>query len=359
MAGSAGDIQMNAPATDVATMEQYSASLWTLAWRRFKQDRLAMWSLLVTLIYILIMLASYLGLIASRWNVEVANSYAEPSFAKVSITTKAREPIGVPRPEAGPPVDISDIDPLAPRYQEWAERAAQISAVQAEQSVRLPFGADKWGHDVLAKTIKGSEVSITVGLVAALLSVVIGTVLGALAGYFGGAMDAVLEWIYNVFTSIPYILLILAVAAVFSRGFTTIILVLGLTSWTGTYRLIRAEYLKHADRAYVLAAQAMGVSHIARMFKHILPNISHVILVQYSRYVVDAIKAEVILSFLGFGVPVNMVSWGTMLAEAQEELVIGKWWQLAAAGIGMAILVTAISLLTDAMRDALDPKLHE
>ena len=341
------------------TQVQNSAGPWQLAWRRLRQDRMAMWSLAVTSLFIAIMLASYAGLIARNWNAEVANSYAEPTFNKVTNTTDAKAPVGIPRPEAGPPVDISDIDPLAPRYQEWRERAAKIAAVQAEQATRLPFGADKWGHDVLAKTIKGSEVSITVGVVAALLAVLIGTTLGAWAGYFGGLADTVLEWLYNVLTSLPYILLILAVAAVFSRGFTTIILILGLTGWTGIYRLVRAEYLKHTERAYVRAAQALGASHASRMFKHILPNVSHVVLVQFSQNVVGFIKAEVILSFLGLGVSVDMVSWGTILAETQEELVIGKWWQLVAAGGSMAILVTAISLLTDAMRDALDPKLHE
>jgi len=317
-----------------------------------------MWSLAITLLFIFIMLASYTGLIARNWNAEVAASYAEPTFDKVT-NTDIHSPIGIQRPEAGPPVDISDIDPLAPRYQEWRERTAKIQAVQAAQAVRLPLGADQWGHDVLAKTIKGSEISITVGIVAALLAVFVGTALGALAGYFGGWIDTLLEWLYNVLTSLPYILLILAVAAVFSRGFTTIIMILGLTGWTGIYRLIRAEYLKHTDRAYVRAAQALGASHASRMFRHILPNVSHVILVQFSQNVVGFIKAEVILSFLGLGVPVDMVSWGTILAETQEELVLGKWWQLVAAGGSMAILVTAISMLTDAMRDALDPKLQE
>lgn len=336
-----------------------STSPWSLAWRRLKRDRVAMWSLAVTTLFVAVMLAAYTGLIAGNWNAEVANSYAPPTLDKVANTTDAKAPVGIQRPEAGPPVDISDIDPLAPRYQEWRERATQIAAVQAQQATRLPLGADKWGHDVLLKTIKGSEVSITVGIIAALVAVLIGVTLGALAGYFGGWVDTLLEWLYNVLTSLPYILLILAVAAVFSRGFVTIILILGLTGWTGIYRLVRAEYLKHTDRAYVRAAQALGASHAARMFKHILPNVSHVILVQFSQHVVGFIKAEVILSFLGLGVPVDMVSWGTILAETQEELVIGKWWQLLAAGGSMAILVTAISLLTDAMRDALDPKLHE
>ena len=178
-----------------------------------------------------------------------------------------------------------------------------------------------------------------------------------LSGYYRGWVNDVFEWVYNVFTSIPYILLILTFAAVFGKGVLTVIMILGITGWTGIYRLMRAEYLKHREREYVRAADAIGASDARRMFVHILPNVSHVILVQLSQYVVQFIKAEVILSFLGFGVPVEMVSWGTMLAEAQNELVIGKWWQLAAATASMAVLVTAFSLLTDSLRDALDPKL--
>ena len=351
---------MNAISTDVALdLPPESAGLWLLAWRRLRQDKVAIASLCVVGVFALLMLASITGLLAKNWNAEVAPSYASPAWHVVAAQQLANSNNGIANPQAGPPVDISDIDPLAPRYQEWRERAAKIASVTTEQATHLLFGADKWGHDVLAKTIKGSEVSISVGVLAALLAVFVGTLLGALAGYFGGALDDMLEWFYNIFTSIPYVLLILAVAAVFSRGFVTIVLILGLTCWTGVYRLVRAEYFKHSERAYVRAAQALGASHASRMFKHILPNISHVILVQYSRYVVDAIKAEVILSFLGLGVPVDMVSWGTILAETQEEVVIGKWSQLLAAGGSMAILVTAISMLTDALRDALDPKLND
>jgi peptide/nickel transport system permease protein len=348
-----------ATSTMLAAQDSTSRGPWLLAWRRFKQDRLAVAALIIVLLFAAVALASFTGLVAGHWNDEVAASYAPPSLHPVIAKIDTHAQIGIANPQAGPPVDISDIDPLAPRYQEWNERAAKIAAVSTQQATYLLLGADKWGHDVLSKTIKGSQVSISVGVLAALIAVFIGTLFGALAGYFGGVIDDALEWLYNIFTSIPYVLLILAIAAVFSRGFTTIVLILGLTNWTGVYRLVRAEYLKHSERAYVLAAQALGASHAARMFKHILPNISHVILVQYSRYVVDAIKAEVILSFLGLGVPVDMVSWGTILAETTEELVTGQWWQMLAAGGSMAIMVTAISLLTDAMRDALDPKLHE
>jgi hypothetical protein len=130
----------------------------------------------------------------------------------------------------------------------------------------------------------------------------------------------------------------------------------GTTGW-GVFRLVRAEYMKHKVREYVLAADVIGASDARRMFVHIFPNVSHVVLVQLSLHVVLFIKSEVILSFLGFGVGVETVSWGSMLNEAQNELIIGKWWQLGAATAAMALLVTAFSLFTDALRDALDPRL--
>ncbi|MBU6437821.1 MAG: ABC transporter permease, partial [Betaproteobacteria bacterium] len=142
------------------------------------------------------------------------------------------------------------------------------------------------------------------------------------------------------------------------NGVWTVVIILSTVGWTSIYRQVRAEYIKHVNRDYVRAAQAIGASHASRMFVHILPNVSHVVLVQLSLLVVAFIKAEVILSFLGLGVPVDMVSWGTMLAEAQNELVLGKWWQLVAVTAAMAVFVTAFSTLTDALRDALDPKLR-
>jgi len=345
-----------------AVPHQESPGLWILAWRRLRQDTVGMVSLVIVAVFIAMMCASFLGLIAKDWSKEKGVSYANPTFLAGSENLEAK---AMAQKEAAkaPPVDLSDIDPLAPRYKEWEERAAKIAVTETKRAETLPFGGDKWGRDVLQKAVKGAEVSIFVGLVAALLATAIGTALGAAAGYWGGWVNDFLEWIYNIFTSIPYILLILAFAAVaaatgkFGKGILPIVLVLSLTGWTGPYRLLRAEYIKHANREYVKAAQAIGASNMSRMFKHILPNVSHVSLVQLSQHTVQFIKAEVILSFLGFGVPVDMVSWGTMLAEAQNELVIGKWWQLFAAGASMALLVTAFSLLTDALRDALDPKL--
>jgi oligopeptide transport system permease protein len=355
---------MSAVLTNPPTPQvQESPGLWALAWRRLKQDTVGMVSLAVVLLFLIMMAASYTGIIAKDWSRERGVSYANPSFLAGAENLEAKAMAQKEAASKTPPVDLSDIDPLAPRYKEWEERAAKIAVTETKRAESLPLGGDKWGRDVLQKVIKGSEVSIFVGLTGALLATIIGIVFGAMAGYWGGKVNDFFEWFYNIFTSIPYILLILAFAAVatstgkLGKGIVPIVLILSLTGWTGIYRLIRAEYIKHGNREYVKAAQAIGASNFQRMFVHILPNVSHVGLVQLSQHTVQFIKAEVILSFLGFGVPVDMVSWGTMLAEAQNELVIGKWWQLFAAGAAMAILVTAFSLLTDSLRDALDPKL--
>ncbi len=341
-----------------------SPGVWAQAWKRLKTDRVGMVSLYVTLFFIVLVLLAQFGLVAKDWQREVGTPFAPPHFVGKIVDGSES---AVVDSIAGPNVDISAVDPLAPRYQEWQQRAAQFKTTVSEKSATLPFGGDQLGRDVLSKVIKGAQVSITVGLAAALMATLIGTVLGAIGGYFGGPAGDLLEWIYNVFTAIPYILLVFALAAVLKSGplagtlgsgAWTVIIILGLVGWTGIYRLVRGEYIKHRSREYVRAAEAIGASHASRMFVHILPNISHVILVQLSLYVVGFIKAEVILSFLGLGVPIDMVSWGTMLAEAQTELVLGKWWQLVAATLCMATFVTAFALLTDALRDALDPKLR-
>ena len=331
-----------------------SESTWVGAWRRFRSNRVGLWSLVVVGGFALLMLLSAFGWVASDWGAERAVANAPPTFlgpAPPPVASVAVAP-------SGPPLDLSAVDPLAPRYREWAERAAQLATTEPTKLQTLPFGADRLGRDVLAKAVKGTQISVFVGVLAALVATLIGTVLGALGGFFGGKVGDLLEWLYNVFTAIPAILLIFAFAAVAGRGVQSVVLILGLTGWTGIYRLIRAEFLKHAVRDYVRAAEAVGASAAARIFRHILPNVSHVILVQLSILVVGFIKAEVILSYLGLGVSVDQVSWGTMLSEAQSELILGYWWQLVAATTFMAIFVTAFSLVTDAMRDALDPKLR-
>jgi len=342
------------PVRSTAPRRTPSTGVWVAAWQRFRADRVGFVSLCVVAAFGAMIGASALGLVASDWQREVGVPNAPPTFMGPGQKV---ETSAIPVPK-GPNVDLSAVDPLAPRYKEWEERAAKFKTEETPKVETLPLGGDRLGRDVLAKAIKGAEISIFVGLLAALVATAIGTFLGALGGFLGGKVGDFLEWLYNVFTSIPGILLIFAFAAVAGRGVASVVMILGLTGWTGIYRLVRAEFIKHAVREYVRAAEAIGASAFSRMFRHILPNVGHVSLVQLSIYVVGFIKAEVILSYLGLGVGVDQVSWGTMLAEAQSELILGHWWQLAAATAFMAVFVTAFSLATDALRDALDPKLR-
>ena len=338
---------------------------WRLVWERFSCDKIGMASLAIVLCFLIVVLLSLFGIIAGDWHREAGIPHAPPNFWGLANPESQSDFTGVTanpfQADTGEPIAPTDwntsvIDPIEETLQILRESLTVTETGEARRD-SLPLGGDRWGRDVLLKTIKGSQTSILVGLTAALLATLLGTLAGALAGYYGGIVDNALNWVYNVLNAIPYLLLILAVAAVLQqRGVPTIVLILGLTGWTGVFRLVRAEYIRHRSREYALAARAFGASSRRVMFLHILPNVAHILLVELSLLTVGFIKSEVILSFLGFGVAVDEVSWGSMLNEAQTELILGRWWELAAATVAMALLVTAFSLLTDALRDALDPK---
>ncbi len=248
---------------------------------------------------------------------------------------------------------------------------ADFSNVHKGPSPKHWFGTDGFGRDVLAKTIHGAKVAVTVATIASVLAAVIGLVLGVMAGYFGGVVDEIITWLYSTLQSIPYILLIMAFAfvlkdQVFSvfgysfqlTGIKSVYLALGLTGWVGLCRLIRGETLKHRDRDYVVAARAIGASNARIIFRHVVPNVFHIVIIVFSLSFVSYIHAEVILSFLGLGIQ-NEPSWGRMIADAQQELQRGNWWQLTAAAMAIFVISFALHIFGDALRDALDPKLKE
>ena len=229
------------------------------------------------------------------------------------------------------------------------------SSYMAPSSVSY-FGTDIFGRSVLLKTVKATETAVVIGIVVSVISIVIGTTLGMIAGYFGGFIDEIIVWFYTTFSSIPSIMLLVAIAFILGKGTTTVFLSLGLTSWVGLCRIIRAEVMKHKEREYIHAANAIGATHSRKLWKHILPNVSHLLIINFTQTFDSAIKAEVVLSFLGLGV-VGRPSWGTMIDDSKLELARGVWWQLASATFAMFLIVLAFNILGDALRDALDPKL--
>jgi ABC-type dipeptide/oligopeptide/nickel transport system permease subunit len=281
--------------------ELKNRSLWLDAWDRLKTDKIAVVCLAVVIIYAVAAVLSATGLLAADWAAEVGGSYE------------------------------------APNLNHW-------------------LGTDIFGRSVMSKVIHGTQVAMSVGLISSLIAIPIGVALGATAGYFGGIVDDAIVWFYTTFSSIPYILLLMSFSLILGRGLSTIYIALGLTSWVGLCRLIRGEVLKHKNREYVQAANAIGASHSRRLFKHILPNVTHIVIIRTSLQFQQAIKAEVILSYLGLGVS-GQPSWGTMIDDAKLELARGVWWQFAGATIAMFFVVLAFNILGDALRDALDPKL--
>ena len=203
---------------------QKSEGVWAASWRRLRTDKVGMVSMVIVGFFLLMVIASSTGLIAKNWQKEVGVPNAPPTF----IGPAPAEATGAIVTPKGPNVDLSDIDPLAPKYKEWEERAKQYKTETLVKAETLPLGGDRLGRDVMAKAIKGAEVSILVGVLAAVVATIIGSVLGALSGFFGGRVGDFLEWLYNVFESIPGILLIFAFAAVFGRGIGTVVLILGL-----------------------------------------------------------------------------------------------------------------------------------
>lgn len=220
----------------------------------------------------------------------------------------------------------------------------------------LLMGTDLLGRSVLYKMLHGTLIAMSVGFMTCLIAVPIGSILGALSGFLGGWIDDCLVWLYTTISNIPSILLILALAYLLGKGLTSVYLALGLTSWISLARLIRGEFLKHREREYVLAARSLGVSTQKQIFRHIFPNVMHVVFIQTSLLFQMAIKTEVILSYLGLGVQ-GLPSWGIMIDDSKGELVQGYWWQLSAATAAMFLIILAFNLLGDALRDHFDPKI--
>jgi len=220
------------------------------------------------------------------------------------------------------------------------------------------MGTDGLGRDVMARLIQGVRIAFMVGFMTSLIAIPIGVFLGCLAGYYGGRTDSFIVWLYNTFASMPGLLFILAIAMVVGKGLIGIYLGIGLTTWVGICRLVRGEVIKHKDQSYVQAARALGLSSGRIVFRHILPNIMHIIIITFTLRFPAAVGTEVVMSFLGIGVQ-GEPSWGLMINSARMRLWQGMWWEMTFVTLAVFLLVLAFNLLGDALRDALDPRLND
>lgn len=237
------------------------------------------------------------------------------------------------------------------------------------------LGTDYQGRSVFFRALAGTIPAFKVGIIAGVISVITGTALGVCAGFYGGKVDDIVVWIYSTFASMPTLLFILSFALLSSSspalrgaleaagkvlrcdaGALAVYLAIGLTGWVGLCRVIRAETMKLRTLAYVNAAVIAGVGTPRIIWRHILPNVRHLTIIYFTLNFGAAVMLEVLVGYLGLGGSTSVPGWGSMIAAGQERLWRGVWWELGSAGTLMFIMILALNLLGDSLRDALDPR---
>jgi peptide/nickel transport system permease protein len=247
--------------------------------------------------------------------------------------------------------DVVAVFPLHP----YSYRETDPGRSLEPPSLAHPLGTDTEGRDVLARMLYGTRISLTIGVVAVALYVAIGVTIGALAGYFGGKVDSALSRLIEVMICFPTFFLILTLAALIEqRSIFHVMVIIGITSWTGVARLVRAEFLKQKSLEYVAAARALGIPVRRIIFRHVLPNASAPVFVSATFGIASAILIESSLSFLGIG-DLTVASWGETLNAGRTE---SRLWLILTPGLAIFFVVTVFNLVGEGLRDALDPKLR-
>ena len=311
------------------TSEQYmdvrqARSLYAEAWRRLRRNRVAMVCLGVVSLYVVVGILDVIPVARDTEGSGRLISLAEWVFDKT----------------VGPPNrDESYVPPLTGRHL---------------------LGTDILGRDVLFKVVRGVRTALILGGVAALIYIPLGVLAGVVAGYFGKLVDDVIVYVYSTLACIPGILLLIALMSVMGKGLLQLCIAMGVTSWVGLCRLIRGETLKLREADYVLAARALGASTPRILLRHIVPNLLHIVIITFTLGFSGVVMSEAVLSYIGIGVAATTISWGTMISEARMELSRDPsiWWHLAGGAGALFILVLALNVFGDALRDALDPKLR-
>lgn len=218
------------------------------------------------------------------------------------------------------------------------------------------MGTDSFGRDILSRTIIGTRFALFLGFTTGLIMVPLAIILGAFAGYYSGWVDDIITYVMTVIYSIPGLLIIMSLVQVLGASFAVIAFAFGITGWVGLGRVIRGAFIQAREYEYVLAAKNLGASDARIIFKHIVPNVTHYVIVRFVLNFVSVIKSEVTLAYVGLSV-IGLPSWGNMIDLSKTEIMAGNWQNMISPTLFMFLFLVALNIFGDALRDALDPKL--
>jgi peptide/nickel transport system permease protein len=330
-----------------------SASYWRRVWRHFKRNTLAVIGLWIALALILIaLLADALANDTPYYMVYRGTRYfplLQSGLDRLGLVTLPPELRHVNFTEL--PAERAIFPPVP-----YRPNRINLLVPFAEPSAVHWLGTDKLGRDVMAGVIHGARISLSIGFVAVGIAVAIGLTLGALAGYFGGWVDLGISRLFELMLAIPTFFLLITIAATLRPNIFYTMIVIGFTSWVGIARFTRNEFLKVRNLDYVTAAVALGTPTRRIVVRHILPNALAPVLVSVVLGIASAILTESGLSFLGIGVPADLVTWGSLLNEARSNSF--AWWLAVFPGAAIFLAVVAYYLVGEGLRDALDPRLQ-
>ncbi len=342
---------------EARTVGRGGISLWQDAYRRLRRDTLAVVCFLVLVAYVLVALMAKAGVLVNHLHGEgvVGDSTKAVADAVLFADYDDANPEESNLPPPWAPEFVKPERKAEPVVPEGPPSEPETAEARNRYHV---FGTNIQGKDVLSLIANGAGISITLGLAVAAFAVIVGAAFGALAGWFGRWADEGIVWLYSTISSVPDIMLIVAIAFMFEFGFVAMFVAMGFTYWVSVARVVRGEFMKLKERDYVLAARALGLGNFRIMVQHVLPNVAHLLIISFSLLFVSAIKAEVVLSFLGVGIT-NEPSWGLIIQDAETELMRGLWWQITFVSVALFGIVLALQVFTDALRDALDPRLRQ
>jgi len=330
-----------------------SGGLWSDVWRRFKRNPIALTGFCV--VCFLGFMALFADFIANDKPYYLG--YGGKSYFPIIRSYLVGAKLGQ-WPAELLNVDFKKLEGAKAIFPPIPYRPSNINLLEPLEppSTRHWFGTDKLGRDVMAGMIHGSRISLSIGFVAVGIAFIIGVILGAIAGYFGSWVDLVISRFFEIMLSIPTFFLLITIAALLPPSLYLTMLIIGATSWVGIARFTRNEFLKIRSLDYVTAAIALGVSDRKVMYRHILPNALAPVIVSVVLGVAGAILVESSLSFLGIGVPAELVTWGSILQEASSTTF--AWWLAVFPGFAIFITVLAYYLVGEGLREVLDPRLR-